>query len=104
MRQRVLSFISHFALGEDCFLYGCCYWFAVILCKRFEFETPGNCHIYYHPVDNHFAAMIDGTLYDVTGSISPIGFEPWEQYMQYDVELYTRILNDCILFPPETHK
>ena len=86
----VLTFIKHFGETQDTFLYGCCYWFAEILRKRFRAK------IYYNQVQNHFASCIKGHFYDVSGEICGDGYMSWDQYKSYDPLDYQRIVRDCI--------
>lgn len=92
--RKVLHFIERFASAKDCFLYGCCYWFARILFERFIEEAT--CELMYHVVDNHFATLIDGELYDASGNISSVGFIPWDKMQEYDSLLYDRIIKDTV--------
>lgn len=77
---------------DDVFTCGCCYWFANILCQRFP-----NAIMMYDPIANHFAASIDGQLYDITGCVNEkYKMEPWEKF---DDELEKeRIIRDCVMF------
>ena len=74
------------------FTEGCCYWFAVILNKRFP-----NSRIMYDPVVNHFVTEINGLLFDITGEVT-------NQYNVVDWETYPdelekeRIIRNCINF------
>ena len=69
--SEVLDFIEHFhKISSDnnideVFTCGCCYWFAYILCGRFD-----KAEIVYDPVENHFMACYDGRLYDITGDVT----------------------------------
>ena len=96
MQDRVLAFIGKFSLGRDCFLYGCCYWFAVILLTRFR-DFDGETVLMYNMVENHFAAKIDGVLYDASGAISEKDFFPFSYLKEIDSLLYSRIVKDCVL-------
>lgn len=94
------KFINHFhSIVEDdnitdVFTCGCCYWFAFILCERF------NATIMYDPVMNHFAARIDGRLYDITGDVTD-KFKMIE-WQKFDDELEKqRIIGYCINFDRE---
>lgn len=75
------------------FLCGYCYYFSVILKERF----PGTV-IMYDEVGNHFAALINDRLYDITGDItsSKADFIPWSSLRDRDSLLYNRIVRDCI--------
>ena len=96
IHQEVLDFIKHFELGKDCFLYGCCYWFAYILMERFHWYY--DCEYMYNIEENHFAIDIDGVLYDASGTISSDGFIPWYQVAKIDSLLYQQLIADCIDF------
>ncbi len=50
---------------QSVFYRGYCYWFAFILAERFKGE------IWFNPKIVHFAAKIDGQLYDVFGKVYP---------------------------------
>ena len=75
------------------FLCGYCYYFSVILKERF----PGTV-IMYDEVGNHFVALINDRLYDITGDItsSKADFIPWSSLRDRDSLLYNRIVRDCI--------
>ena len=93
MINTVIRFIENFQnLGTiDTFTQGCCYWFAVILKERFQGT------IMYNPVDNHFASLIDGHLYDITGELTIDGsWYEWEIYSKIDTLETDRIVRDCI--------
>ena len=96
MRETVLKFIKQFQNQGtvETFTEGCCYWFAVILKKRFAAFHPT---MMYNPIDNHFATKIGNTLYDITGVIKPDEFESWTKYSKEDYLLTRRIIKDCIL-------
>lgn len=92
MSDFVVDFITHFQnLGTiDIFTNGCCYWFAVILKERFQGT------IMYNPIDNHFATLINGFLYDITGQISKKGWKEWDEYKKLDELETERIYKYCI--------
>lgn len=98
--EEILSFITHFSdYGEeviDCFTTGNCYWFALILHKRFGGE------IMYNPILCHFACRLNGGhLYDITGRIDNVVTGPWENFdeMEYhDSAHYVRVLKNCVEF------
>lgn len=96
--NEVLDFIRVFQSSATILLYSetACYWFAVILHNRFEQST-----IYYNPDRVHFATMIDGVLYDISGMIDE---EEKDEYYDYEVyqdsisaEELDIIKNNCIL-------
>ena len=95
LRAKINQFISHFRLGENCFLYGCCYWFTSILSARFHDHL---CTLMYNPVDNHFAMQIEDVLYNVTGEISKDGYIPFEAFCYTEPLEAERIFHQCILF------
>lgn len=92
------QFINHFhSIAEDdnitdVFTCGCCYWFAHILCTRFKKAV-----MMYDPIINHFAARIDGRLYDITGDVTDkYTMIEWENFDD-DLEKQ-RIIDYCIDF------
>lgn len=98
VRNSVLQFISRFTSNgqyeqvEEAFTCGCCYWFAFILISRFPNST-----LMYDEIENHFAVMIDGVIYDITGDVTEkYEMSPWEDLG--DDLLRARIVRDCILF------
>lgn len=98
MKEKVLEFIKKFKFKhvkevESLFLYGNCYYFAVILKERFNGE------IYYLPINNHFICKIDKEYYDITG-LASINEHPykWKDFKYFDELLYKRIVRDCINF------
>lgn len=90
----VNKFISR-RFKTDCeWLTGNCYFFAVILKERFGGD------IYYDDIFGHFAAMIDGELYDWRGQHTKTPEEhwvKWDEYDKYDSLLKQRIIRDCVL-------
>ena len=96
MKKEILAFIKQFQNQGtiETFTEGCCYWFAIILKKRFVAKHP---IIMYNPIDNHFATKIGDTLYDITGAISFNEFESWNEFAKEDYLLTRRIIKDCIL-------
>lgn len=94
--EKVIKFIDDFkktapAALEDTFLNGYCYWFAHILCSRFDGE------IYYLPIENHFIAYIGASFYDITGEIKP-NEKPYKWTLYTSIEPFQsyRITRDCI--------
>ena len=92
MRKTILNFIKQFESAKHMFLNGKCYWFAVILRERF------NGKLYYNPIMNHWACLINNELYDVTGMIVNTCYEPWPDCVADDTLLYHRLINQCIEF------
>lgn len=93
-RETILKFIKNFSGAKDTFLYGCCYWFAVILKERFHGE------IYYNEIINHFTMKYGCRLYDVSGDVTEKHLKDsrsWDTFEQYDSLLFGRIKRDCIL-------
>lgn len=97
MDDEVLTFISHFkqpdpAGAEKLFLYGNCYWFAHILCERFQ-----HAELYYLPIDNHFITYYKGKYYDISGQITPKD-KPikWNIFRAIEPLGAMRIERDCI--------
>ena len=95
MKTDVVKFIEHFQnLGTiDTFTNGCCYWFAFILTNRF----PNNSCIMYNPIDVHFAASIDGDLFDITGELQKTPeWVKWSEYEKVDELETERLYKYCI--------
>ena len=95
--SQVDGFINRFHEHEktdDTFQFGCCYWFAFILYRRFLRE---GAKIMYDQIENHFGTMIFGKVYDITGDVTAkYRWEPWEKLD--DELLKARIVRDCIMF------
>ena len=100
--NEVETFIYKFKLlnpsvAEDLFLYGDCYYFAIILKERFK-----DAVIKYLMIDNHFVVEINGELYDIRGNITDIVDQSqmiiWDEMKKEDELLYNRIVRDCINF------
>lgn len=97
MAEQVIEFIRRFRFLSPrdeivtVFTCGCCYWFAFILCERF------NGVMMYDPVANHFAAGVGSRLYDITGDVTErLNASPWDEY---EDEIHKkRIEEQCILF------
>lgn len=91
------KFIGRFHENEttsDTFQYGCCYWFAYILFRRFLTEEA---KIMYDEVANHFGTRVYGKVYDITGDVTgKYKWEPWDRLD--DMLLKERITRDCIMF------
>ena len=103
--DEVERFINKFkflepSVAEDLFLYGDCYYFAVILQERFKHIY--NVIIKYLEIDNHFVTEINGRLYDIRGDITDIVEKKqlmnWDDMEEYDELLYKIIIRDCINF------
>lgn len=94
----VIKFIENFKRLhpkeiEECFSYGNCYWFAVILSVRFRGT------IWYLPVENHFVTKIGMKYYDITGKVnlSSIPHYKWDNYRRIEPAESKRIFKHCIL-------
>ena len=89
-KSLILSFIKQFQElnATECFSNGMCYWFAHILTHRFH------GYIVYNQVEDHFAASIDGELFDIKGEILDTkGYSLWPSA---DRLLNKRVERDCI--------
>lgn len=97
MENKVAGFLARFHAGkttEETFLYGCCYWFAVILCIRF---LGNGAQIQYDEIANHFGTKIEGRVYDITGDVTErYHWEPWDSLD--DDALRSRVTRDSVLF------
>lgn len=100
----ILGFIGRFTTTYDgcgereqvreCFLLGCCYWFAYILSARFSYFDP---EIVFDDAKAHFACKIDGRVYDITGDVTE-GYD-WIPWDLYDDEAHKRRIEEqCIMF------
>lgn len=91
MQDEVLEFIKRRWSSNSNWLDGNCYWFALILKKRFP-----RSRLYYLPKKGHFITKINGTFYDWTGIV-----EPSEKPMsitsikKLDSSWHDRIIRDC---------
>ena len=94
-RLQVEKFLERFHESRSVnkvFTNGCCYWFAFILHNRFE-----GSKMMYDQIENHFATLINGRLYDITGDVTEkYNMEPWDELD--DELLKSRIIRDCVLF------
>ena len=79
------------------FTEGCCYWFAYILVERFKGEAV-SAVIWYNQILGHFAAVIDGTMYDITGELE-ITFDwyIWDRFLAQEPSYGSVVVRDCIL-------
>lgn len=91
-KKEILKFISNFKDMQDHYLYGKCYWFAIILQTRF-----GGV-LYYNQVENHWVTKIGETLYDVQGVVNSTDYEEWPGEIIEDTLYYNRLVRDCINF------
>lgn len=95
MSSEIAGFLQRFHIGDvdTVFTCGCCYWFSLVLCLRFQ----GRSRMMYDQVENHFATEVDGRLYDITGDVTgKYNVEPWDEID--DDLLKRRIVRDCIMF------
>ena len=92
--ENILRFIKRFSdFGNqvvECFTKGNCFWFAMVLAMEFAGE------IYYDPIVGHFATMIDGVMYDITGVVENTSdFVSLEEICK-DELLWARLQRDCV--------
>lgn len=102
MHEKVLKFISRFTGNGhreeviDCFMNGCCYWFAKVLAERFKECAP---LLMYAPVEGHFGALVGGRVYDITGDVTErYNWVGWDQYRRSEPSQYKIIRRDCVMF------
>ena len=100
--EEILHFISRFTDRNrrpqviTTFTQGCCYWFAYILCRRFE-SPFNNTDIAYDPIVNHFGCRINGRVYDITGDCTDqYSWKDWMDVYISDTLAGDRIIRDCI--------
>lgn len=105
LEEKVLNFINKFTLkGKrqeviECFTCGCCYWFAIILLRRFP-----DGYIVYDQVENHYAYYISmlKKVYDITGDVTnSYNWEKWNDVVKADSLLASRLYRDCIIMEGE---
>lgn len=106
--NKILSFIAKFGSAKDCFLNGCCYWFAHILTARFNVWDDIDVSIVYDQIEGHFASRFCFTeigivrYFDVTGDITDLrDIELWTPMLTIyikDPTYFSRIARDCINF------
>lgn len=99
--NEIENFIERFRRGHnegallDCFLYGNCYHFAVILKEVFRDRLGGN--IVYDPIEGHFYYELYARYYDIRGRVVPENKPLPLWYIQFhDKLLYERLLRDCV--------
>ena len=98
----VLMFIGRFSYGVseprkevyECFLFGCCWWFAYILSVRFAENNPSIMIAYSN---HHVGCKIGDDVYDITGIVTDkYVWEKWDDCT--DASLRQRITDHCIMF------
>ena len=92
--ENILRFIKKFSdFGNqvvECFTKGNCFWFAMVLAMEFAGE------IYYDPIVGHFATMIDGAMYDITGVVENTSNFVSLEEIRKDELLWARLRRDCV--------
>ena len=92
--ENILRFIKKFSdFGNqvvECFTKGNCFWFAMVLAMEFAGE------IYYDPIVGHFATMINGVMYDITGVVENTGDFISLEEICTDELLWARLQRDCV--------
>lgn len=94
MMDEVIEFIKRRFPYDNNWLDGNCYYFALILHKRFLHSK-----IIYNPIDGHFVVQYKNTLYDWHGVYVPSNYGSlidWENYDKIDIDHYERIVRDVI--------
>ena len=93
MEQEVLDFIKRRWRKDANWTDGNCYWFARILCDRFD-----QLDIYYLPVDGHFVAGDGEQFYDFNGVVcTDEKIILFEKIKETDSLWYEHIVRDCVL-------
>ena len=92
--ETILQFIKKFSnFGTqvlECFTEGNCFWFAIILAMEFDGV------IYYDPIVGHFATMVDGVIYDITGVVENTSDFISLEEIRKDELLWVRLQRDCV--------
>ena len=91
-KQEITRFIGLFCESKDMFMNGLCYWFAVILERRFT-----NSSIWYEPIMNHFVTKIGNSYYDASGVAKDANYTKWSEYVWDDPIHAERIIRDCVI-------
>ena len=102
MIKTVIRFINEFTGGGrneqviNCFMNGCCYWFAKILKDRFAHSD-----VMYSDRENHFGCRIGRRVYDITGEVTnAYDWEPWADFIYREPRQAALITQGCILKEP----
>lgn len=105
-QKKVINFINHFTDNNkrkeviECFSFGCCYWFAEILFRRFCNDY--RCRIMYDPIMNHWGCEVDRVVYDITGNVNEkYKWVWWNNYAFEESYHAERLYRDCINFQEE---
>lgn len=90
-RDDILDFIKR-RFSKDCdWTNGNCYWFAKILCMRFN-----GLYVYYLPAEGHFVASDGVYLYDATGVKQTAETAILLAHIRKDDPLwYQHLMRDC---------
>ena len=92
--ENILRFIKKFSdFGNQvvhCFTKGNCFWFAMVLGMEFAGK------IYYDPIVGHFATMVNGAMYDITGAVENISDFVSLEEIRKDELLWARLQRDCV--------
>ena len=92
--ENILHFIKKFSdFGNqvvECFTKGNCFWFATVLAMEFDGV------IYYDPIVGHFATMINGVMYDITGVVKNTSDFISLEEIRKDELLWARLRRDCV--------
>lgn len=92
MEDEVLDFIERRWRGTDArWNSGNCYWFALILIKRFPYLK-----MYYLPIQGHFIAGDGKKFYDIGGEVhSSKDLISLDFIYMNDPNWYYRLMRDC---------
>lgn len=84
--NKVEGFLKHFQSPdntEEVFTNDCCYWFALILFRRF---IKDGAKIMYDIESEYFGTEINGKVYDITGDITNnYNWIPWDSIDDFDI-------------------
>lgn len=88
----ILEFIQR-RFSDNChWLDGNCYYFAVILCERFD-----KLAIYYEPIEGHFVAGDGELFYDWLGLYISKKLIPLDKIKEEDPSWYKILIRDCVM-------
>ena len=92
----VVKFIERFQSPENNSIFSgdCSYWFAAILYRRF---IRNGAKIMFDSATNHFGALVNGKVYDITGDVT--GKCKWTSWLELqDGSVKEKVTSKYIMF------
>ena len=78
---------------DKVFTGDCCYWFALILFRRF---IRDGATIMYDKTKNYFGTKINGRVYDISGDVTDI--YDWVLWSELTDDYKEQVTCNCIMF------